>query len=138
MRELKITDLKVATVQANFEWTFVRVYAGDLYGTGEAGPAPGLKDMGQRFKRLLLGEDALKIRRIEQKVRWATLHAGTTTYHLASAINIALYDLVGKYLNVPIWRLLGGYRDEVRVYVDAHGGKGLEAMNSLLLPEQLP
>ncbi|MFP3196504.1 MAG: hypothetical protein RXQ74_06505 [Caldivirga sp.] len=69
MRELKITDLKVATVQANFEWTFVRVYAGDLYGTGEAGPAPGLKDMGQRFKRLLLGEDALKIRRIEQKVR---------------------------------------------------------------------
>ncbi|MFB6491373.1 MAG: mandelate racemase/muconate lactonizing enzyme family protein [Thermoproteus sp. AZ2] len=136
--ELRITDLKAATVQANFEWTFVRVYAGELYGVGEAGPAPGLKGMEQHFKRLLVGEDAFKINRIEQKLRWAALYAGTTTYHMISAINMAIYDLIGKYLNLPVWRLLGGDRTEVRVYVDAHGGKGLEAMNSLLTPTELP
>lgn len=138
MHELKITDFKVFTAQANFEWTFVRIYSGDLYGTGEAGPAPGLKGMEKEFKQLLLGEDAFKLNRIEQKLRYATLYSGTTTYHLISAINIALYDLIGKYLNLPIWRLLGGDRTEIPVYVDTHGGKGLEAMNAVHLPVDLP
>lgn len=99
---------KAQSVQANFEWTFVKIYAGDLYGVGEAGHAPGLVNMLPSFRELLVGEDALKIRRIEQKLRWATHYSGTTTYHFISAINIALYDLVGKFLNMPIWRLLGG------------------------------
>lgn len=132
--ELRITDMRAQSVQANFEWTFIKIYAGDLYGVGEAGHAPGLIGMLPSFKKLLIGEDALKIRKIEQKLRWATHYSGTTTYHMISAINIALYDLVGKYLNIPIWKLIGGYRDRVRVYVDAHGGKGLEAMNSLAMP----
>ncbi|TRM98802.1 mandelate racemase/muconate lactonizing enzyme family protein [Sulfolobus sp. E1] len=136
--ELKITDFKVFTTQANFEWTFVKVYSKDLYGIGEAGPAPGLKGMESEFKQLLLGEDAFKINRIEQKLRYATLYSGSTTYHMISAINIALFDLIGKYLNLPIYRLLGGDRTEIPVYVDAHGGKGLEAMNALHLPAKLP
>ena len=41
--ELRITDFRVYSVQANFEWTFVRVYSGEYYGTGEAGPAPSLR-----------------------------------------------------------------------------------------------
>jgi len=65
--ELKITEFKAFTAQANFEWTFVRVYAGDLYGTGEAGPAPGLAEAAKEFKGLLVGEDAFKVNRIEQK-----------------------------------------------------------------------
>ena len=136
--ELRITDFRVYSVQANFEWTFVRVYSGEYYGTGEAGPAPGLRGMGDSFKRLLLGEDAFKMNRIEQKLRYATLYSGTTTYHIISAINIALYDLLGKYLNLPVYKLLGGDRQEIPVYVDAHGGKGLEAMNALHLPVNLP
>ncbi len=136
--ELKITDFRVFTAQANFEWTFVKVYSKDLYGVGEAGPAPGLKGMEGEFKQLLLGEDAFKINRIEQKLRYATLYSGSTMYHMISAINIALFDLIGKYLNLPIYRLLGGDRTEIPVYVDAHGGKGLEAMNALHLPAKLP
>ncbi len=136
--ELRITGFSHHTVQANFEWTFVRVYAGELYGTGEAGPAPGIGEVTERLGRILVGEDALKVNRLHQKLRWATLYAGTTAYHVISAIDIALYDLVGKYLNVPIYVLLGGDRTEVPVYVDAHGGKGLEAMDSTLTPVQPP
>ena len=132
--ELKITGFSHFTVQANFEWTFVRVYAGDLYGTGEAGPTPGAGEMAERLGRLLIGEDALKVNRILQKLRWATLYGGTSAYHIISAIDMALYDLVGKFLNVPVYVLLGGDRTEVPVYVDAHGGKGLEAMDSTLIP----
>jgi len=137
--ELKIKDLKVFTAQANFEWSFVRVYGENgVYGTGEAGPAPGIKGMEEEFRRLVVNEDAFKINRIEQKLRYAALYGGTTTYHLISAINIAIYDLLGKYLNLPVWRLLGGDRELIRVYIDAHGGKGLEAMNALHLPVSLP
>ncbi len=108
--ELRITDIRAQSVQANFEWTFVKIYAGGFIwgGWGGAGHAPGLVNMLPSFRELLVGEDALKIRRIEQKLRWATHYSGTTTYHFISAINIALYDLVGKFLNMPIWRLLGG------------------------------
>ncbi|AAK43103.1 mandelate racemase/muconate lactonizing enzyme family protein [Saccharolobus solfataricus] len=136
--ELKITDFKVFVAQANFEWAFVRIYSKDLYGTGEAGPAPGLKGMESEFIQLLIGEDAFKVNRIAEKLRYATLYSGTTVYHLISAINIALYDLIGKYLNVPIYKLLGGDKTEIPVYVDAHGGKGLEAINALHLPVNLP
>ena len=45
MPELRISDVRVSVVQANFEWGFVKVYAGELYGVGEASNAPGLKAM---------------------------------------------------------------------------------------------
>ncbi len=138
MPELKITRVTYFTVQANFEWTFVRVYAGEEYGTGEAGPTPGAQAIAQRLGNLLVGEDAFKVNRILQKLRWATLYAGTSSYHIISAIDMALYDLLGRHLNLPVYALLGGDRTEVPVYVDAHGGKGLEAMDSTLIPVQPP
>ena len=138
MPELRITRVTAFTVQANFEWTFVRVYAGDEYGTGEAGPTPGARDVALRLGKLLVGEDAFKINRILQKLRWATLYAGTSTYHLISAIDMALYDLIGKHLNLPVYALLGGDRTEIPVYVDAHAGKSMEVVDSTLTPVETP
>lgn len=138
MKELRITKVTSFTVQANFEWTFVRVYSGDLYGTGEAGPTPGASAIANTLGSVIVGEDAFKVNRILQKLRWATLYAGTSAYHIISAIDMAIYDLIGKYLNLPVYALLGGDRTEIPVYVDAHGGKGLEAMNSALMPVEPP
>jgi len=43
--------------------------------------------------------------------------------HAAAAINYALYDLLGKTLNVPLYTLLGGlYRDKVLAAVEVPGG----------------
>jgi L-alanine-DL-glutamate epimerase-like enolase superfamily enzyme len=56
-------------------------------------------------------------------------------YHAISAIEIALLDLVGKYLNVPVYTLLGGkYRQDIRMYVDTHAGEAMEAINPVKLP----
>ena len=131
---LNITNVEVETVQSMFEWTFVRVYAGDLYGTGEANPAPGLKDSEESVRKLLVGEDAFKRSRIEEKLKHASLYAGTSFYNIISAVDMALYDLIGKHANLPVWRLLGGDREDIRVYVDAHAGSGFEIINSLLIP----
>ena len=37
------------------------------------------------------------------------------------AIDIALWDMYGKYIEEPTWRILGGFSDEVKVYADGIG-----------------
>lgn len=131
MTELKITDVKIGVVQANFEWAFVKIEAGEYYGIGETDSPPNIKNLEPYIKKLLIGEDAFKRSRILEKLRYAFSYAGTTAYFLISAIDIALHDLIGKYLNVSIWRLLGGDRDSIRVYVDAHASKSMEIIDAV-------
>jgi len=134
---LRITDVKAATVEANYQWTFVRVYAGDKSGTGEGFPAPQLENVVKEYAPLLVGEDAFELAKVMEKLRWAAVPSGTSgiNYHAFSAIEIALLDLLGKYLNLPVYKLLGGkFRDSIRIYVDTHAGKALESMSRVLLP----
>lgn len=134
---LKITKVTSATVEGNYHWVYARVYAGELYGTGEGFFAPELEGVIKQFGRLLVGEDALEINRLLEKMRWASVPSGASgvNFHAISAIEIALFDLVGKYRNAPVYSLLGGkIRDKIRIYVDTHAGESLEAIDSILLP----
>ncbi len=55
--------------------------------------------------------------------------------HAISAIEIAILDLLGKHLNLPVHALPGGkFRDKIRIYVDTHAGQSLAAMDRVLLP----
>lgn len=134
---LKITRVTSATVEGNYHWVYARVYAGELYGTGEGFYAPELEGVIRQFGRLLIGENALEINRLYEKMFWASVPSGATgvNFHAISAIETALLDLVGKYRNAPVYSLLGGkLRDKVRIYVDTHAGKSLEAIDAVLLP----
>ncbi len=134
---LKITDIKVGTVVGNYYWTFVRVYSGENYGTGEGFFAPRLDGVIKDLGRLIIGEDAVDINRLYDKLMWATVPSGVSgiNAHAISAIEIALLDLIGKHLNVPVSTLLGGrFRSKIRTYVDTHSGETLEAMDPTLLP----
>jgi L-alanine-DL-glutamate epimerase-like enolase superfamily enzyme len=135
--KLKITDVKAATVEGNYQWTFVKVYAGDKYGVGEAFPAPQLENVVKEYAPHVVGEDAFELRKLMDKLRWASIPSGAwgISYHAFSAIEIAVLDLLGKELNIPVYALLGGkFRDRVRVYVDTHAGASLESMSRVLLP----
>ncbi len=134
---LKITRVTAATVEGNYHWVYARVYAGELYGTGEGFFAPELEGVIRQFGRLLIGEDALEINRLFEKMFWASVTSGASgvNFHAISAIETALWDLVGKYRNAPVYSLLGGkLRDTIRIYVDTHAGKSLEAIDAVLLP----
>ncbi|MDA4129402.1 MAG: mandelate racemase/muconate lactonizing enzyme family protein [Thaumarchaeota archaeon] len=134
---LKITKVTSATVEGNYQWAFARVYAGELFGTGEGFYAPELEGVIKQFGRLLVGENALEINRLFEKMYWASVPSGYSgvNFHAISAIETALLDLAGKFLNVPIYTLLGGkLRDKIRIYVDTHAGKSLEAMDAVVLP----
>ena len=137
----RITGISTAVVQANFHWTYVRVYSDDdggLYGTGECFLAPGLPGIIAEFADILIGEDFTNIEKLVEKMRWAASGAGSTAgivWNAITGIEAALWDLKGKYLGLPVWQLLGGkFRDDVRIYVDCHAAGALECLSPLLQP----
>jgi len=67
---------------------------------------------------LTVGEDPLRLEAIIAKLRAAAGGSGPAgMFTLAiSAIDIALWDIRGKALNQPLWKLLGGARERVPTY----------------------
>src|SRR5277367_4891106 len=134
---VKITRLKTAVVEGNFDWTFVRIETDEsITGLGECFFAPGLTAILRSLEPLLLGEDPRDINRLFRKLQMATSGAGSVAgivYNAISGIDAALWDILGKSLNAPIYRLLGGkFRDKVRIYADCHGGEALESLDEIL------
>jgi L-alanine-DL-glutamate epimerase-like enolase superfamily enzyme len=134
-----IAKISTAVVQANFHWSYVRVYAdvqGGLFGTGECFFAPGLTQIISEFAALLVGEDFTAVERLVEKMRWAASGAGSSggiIWNAISGIEAALWDLKGKYFNLPVYQLLGGkFRDKARVYLDCHAAGALECLSPLL------
>jgi len=134
---LKIVRLKTAVVEGNFDWTFVRIETDEgIRGLGECFFAPGLTSILRSLEPLLIGEDPRDIHRLFRKLQMATSGAGSVAgivYNAISGIEAALWDVLGRWLDVPIYRLLGGkFRDRVRVYADCHGGEALESLDEIL------
>jgi L-rhamnonate dehydratase len=66
----------------------------------------------------IMGDDPLAHERIWDKLYWMLMPRGQTGYaaHALAAIDVALWDLKGKALKQPVWRLLGGAHPRVPVY----------------------
>ena len=67
----------------------------------------------------LLGADSLHREHIAERLYWLLTPRGQTGYasHAVSAIDLALWDILGHVTGLPCWRLLGGARAEVPLYV---------------------
>lgn len=125
---MKITDLEVIRTQANAEphnnWLFVRLHTdAGITGIGEG--SLQYKDAAlaaelENFGRFLRGKDPFDIEQI-----WTSLHrrvtwtGGAVTISAISAIDLALWDIKGKALGVPVYQLVGGkVRDRVQLYAN--------------------
>jgi galactonate dehydratase len=72
-----------------------------------------------RLNELLVGEDPAQIERIWNKIFRSFTYMGSrgATTHVISGIDIALWDIRGKVLGLPIYQLLGGkVRDDILIY----------------------
>jgi len=118
---MKITDIRTAEAR----YHYIRVYTDEgLYGTGECSHVDaGWRGTAESMKGLLIGRDPLDVDACFEHVRRAYIFRGGMSglgISVLSGIEIALWDLAGKALNVPVYRLLGGkFRERVRLYVDS-------------------
>ncbi|MFO7668389.1 MAG: mandelate racemase/muconate lactonizing enzyme family protein [Bacteroidales bacterium] len=70
-------------------------------------------------KQRLMGKDPFNIEAIWEEIYWENhdLGSGGALTYLLAGIDLALWDLLGKALNVPVYKLLGGkHRDRIPVY----------------------
>jgi D-arabinonate dehydratase len=97
-----------------------------VYGVGEAfalGTVETLESIiNEVLSPLLIDEDPTNIEKLWEKMYKLTFRVGRRGIVLAaiSAIDIALWDLLGKLTNMPVYKLLGGFSNKVRAY--ASGG----------------
>jgi L-alanine-DL-glutamate epimerase-like enolase superfamily enzyme len=125
----KIRDLQVMVMQGpGRNYTLVKVTADSgHYGIAEAygTPGVGVKEQVLALKKYLVGKNPLEIDKLYTMMdTGASNLSGTRTdgsahnlMRAASGIEMALWDLAGKVLEVPTSTLLGGkFRDKVRVY----------------------
>jgi len=90
--------------------------------------------MENMVKPLLVGQDPLYREQIWQALKnRQRMHGGVLTDRVLSAVDCALWDLAGKYLDQPVYKLLGAYRDKVPAYASTMCGD--EMMGGLDTPE---
>lgn len=71
------------------------------------------------LKHLLIGEDPFETEYLWHKMYRANIYAGRfgIGFHAMSGIDLALWDIKGKKLGMPVWKLLGGgFRKSIRCY----------------------
>ena len=88
------------------------------YNFFRAGLTGALKHAVDALGALAIGEDRLRTDAVAAKLRTAAAGSGPggiLTLAL-SAIDIALWDIRGKALNLPLWQMLGGHRERVPTY----------------------
>ena len=106
---------------------FVRVDTDKgIYGLGESGMTRTGQAVGkavEHLAELVIGENPLSTERLWQHMFRRNFFPAQGVYSCAiSAIDIALWDIKGKALGVPVYKLLGGpVRDKVVCYPHCQG-----------------
>jgi L-alanine-DL-glutamate epimerase-like enolase superfamily enzyme len=78
-------------------------------GLARYAPAAYARLVDQRLKPVLIGEDAFDVEKLWQRMsRVFTGKSGGILIEALSAVDMALWDAIGKALGQPVWRLLGG------------------------------
>ncbi|RKX33999.1 MAG: hypothetical protein DRP71_08545 [Verrucomicrobia bacterium] len=124
VRNLRITDVKAFLVDAGNDenYVYVKIYTNQgITGLGEGTLSAKCRTVAtaiEEHRRYLVGKDPGEIERLWQTMfRGPRYRGGPVLMSALSAIEIALWDILGKAVGLPIWRMLGGKaRDKVRLY----------------------
>jgi len=118
-RTRPVVILRLRT-DSGIEGIAVTFYGGKMTGS--------LRVAVEELSALTVGEDPLRIEKVVAKLRAGAGDScgpgGIFTLAL-SAIDIALWDIKGKALEQPLWKLLGGHRDRVPTYASGSLRRGL-------------
>src|ERR1700736_6307195 len=127
---MKITSVKPLVVHAEMRnWVFVKVETDQpgLFGWGEASlewKTRSVVGAVEDFAPMIVGEDPTRIEHLYQKMyRQSFWRTGVIGLSAISGIEQACWDILGKSLGQPVYKLLGGaVRNKVRMYTHLGGG----------------
>jgi galactonate dehydratase len=133
---MKITDVKPYAVwvgHRNQMLVKVETDSG-IYGWGESGLSGremAVKGAVEHYREWLIGRDPMKRGALWQEMyRSQYFEGGRVLTAAISAIDIALYDIAGKALGVPVYELLGGrHRDNVHTFATTRAKPGQEMID---------
>jgi L-alanine-DL-glutamate epimerase-like enolase superfamily enzyme len=131
---VKSVQKKTASCQ---DVVLVRIRTDDgLEGIGEADASPEVikaivdapysHTIACGLREILIGENPLETERLWQKMYRRTMYFGRSSVTICamSAVDMALWDLKGKYFQQPIHRLLGGKQhDRIKAYASILFGR---------------
>lgn len=116
--KLKITDLRVAEIDGlPKHMILLKLFTNaGIIGYGELRDASSAT-YAKMLKSRIVGENPLQAEKLFCRIKQFGGHSRQGGG--VSAIVTALYDIIGKFYNIPVYQLLGGkWRDEIRVYCD--------------------
>jgi L-alanine-DL-glutamate epimerase-like enolase superfamily enzyme len=120
--KVKITDVKVMMLQGPRTYTLVKVLTdAGLYGIGEGygSPGVGIKEGVLQLRPYFIGKDPLDVEALYTGLGQRVDGSAHMLLRAVAGVEMALWDVAGKILNVPAATLLGGQvRNAVRVYHD--------------------
>jgi galactonate dehydratase len=117
--------VRTAQVSVHGRQVHVRIYTDQgIFGHGEATDAAvGAAPLIRGFEPFLVGQDPLRVDYLFESLRTSGIFAGAQAGQYVTALSgleIALWDLAGKALELPVYQLLGGKtRDRIRMYCDS-------------------
>jgi L-alanine-DL-glutamate epimerase-like enolase superfamily enzyme len=110
-----------------FEQTWVRVVTDDgVDGFGTIDRAAiGVDLVERRFRPLLLGLDPLQ-KELAWDLVWSLDRSEELPLYALGAVDTALWDITAKAAGLPLYKLLGGYRDSVPAYASTGTFRSIE------------
>jgi galactonate dehydratase len=122
---MKIVSIKTYTMYANWRnYIFLELVTNDRFsGYGEATLANnqyGVLGAIQDLRKYVIGQDPFDVERIWRSMHRGPFWRGGAVFTTAiSAIDQALWDIIGKVSKLPLYKLIGGkYRESVRLYAN--------------------
>lgn len=122
---MKVTDIKPFVVDCfRTNFVFVKIYTDEgITGIGEGTleyKEKAFLGALEHIKEYLVGKNPLNVEQHFHNIyRDAYWRGGPVLMSALSAVEMALWDILGKSLNVPVYQLLGGkLNDKVRIYVN--------------------
>jgi L-alanine-DL-glutamate epimerase-like enolase superfamily enzyme len=149
---MKITDIEVFPLSfphppghrwekgelsaVGWDQVIIRVQTDDgITGIGESYHLKNPHTIQQSLKPILLGEDPFDTEKIWARLFTRTVQLGSAAIAGIAGIDTALWDIKGKALNMPVYKLLGGTEiTEIPLYVGGHvlGWRDINELDDLI------